>query len=69
MILKRKKSYFEEELAKKWNRPKDFWKALKPLDLSSNKARKSKNSLRKDGTIKLEALENIIFKYFQKVLL
>ena len=43
MILKRKKSYFEEELDKNRSKPKELWKALKSLVVSSDKARKSKN--------------------------
>ena len=40
MILKKKKSYFEQELDKNRNKPKELWKALKSLGLSSDKARK-----------------------------
>ena len=58
MILKEKKFYSQEELAQNRNKPKEIWKALKSLGLSSNKARKSKISIKKDGTIKFEALEN-----------
>ena len=57
MILKKKESYFEEELAKNRNKPKELWKALKLRGLSSDKARKSKISLKKDGKIQFEALE------------
>ena len=39
MILKKKKSYFEEELDKNRNKPKELWKALESLGLSSDKAR------------------------------
>ena len=66
MILK-KKSYFEEELGKNRNKPKELWMSLKSLGLSSDKARQSKIYLMKDGVIQFEALENA--KYFQKVLL
>ena len=58
MILKKKKSYFEEELGKNRNKPKELWKTLKSLGLSSDKARQSKISLNKDGAIQFEALEN-----------
>ena len=58
MILKKKKSYFEEELGKNRNKPKELWKTLKSLGLSSDKARQSKISLKKDGAIQFEALEN-----------
>ena len=58
MILKKKKSYFEEELAKNRNKPKELWRTLKSLGLSSDKARKSQITLKKDGTIQFEALEN-----------
>ena len=58
MILKKNKSYFEEELGKNSNKPKELWKVLKSLVLSSDKAKKSKICLRKDGTIQFEALEN-----------
>ena len=34
MILKKKKSYFEEELGKNMNKPKELWKTLKSLGLS-----------------------------------
>ena len=40
MILKKKKCYFEEELAKNRSKPKELWKVLKSL--SSDKAKKSK---------------------------
>ena len=67
IILKKKKSYIEEELnSSRW---KEFQKALKPHCLKSNKARKSKRSLKKGGKIQFEVLENIIFKHFEKVLL
>ena len=69
MILKKKKSYIEEELSKNSSRWKEFQKALKPHCLKSNKARKSKRSLKKGGKIQFEVLENIIFKHFEKVLL
>ena len=58
MILKKKKSYFEEELGKNRNKPKELWKTLKSLGLSSDKARQSKISLNKDGAVQFEALEN-----------
>ena len=58
MILKKKKSCFDEELDKSRNKPKELWKALKSFSLSSNKARKSKISLKKEGTIQFEAMEN-----------
>ena len=65
MILKNKKSYFEEELAKNRNKTKEPWKALKSLSLSSGKARKSNISLKKNGTVQFEALENAnIFRRF-----
>ena len=63
MILKRKKSYFEEELDKNRSKPKELWKALKSLVVSSDKARKSKISLQKEVTIQFEGPESaIIFK-------
>ena len=58
MILKKEKSYFEEELAKNRNKSEKLWKTLKSLDLSLDKVRKSKISLKKDGAIQFEALEN-----------
>ena len=65
MILKKKKSYFEEELGEKRNKPKQLWRTLKSLGLSSDKARQSKISLNKDGAIQFEALENAnTFKRF-----
>ena len=42
MILKKKKSYFEEELGKNRNKPEEL-KTLKSLGLSSGKARQSRN--------------------------
>ena len=67
MILKKKKSYFEEELGKNRNKPKELWKTLKSLGLSSDKARQSKISLKKDGAIRFEALENAnTFEKFSK---
>ena len=61
MTLKKKKSYFEEELGKNRNKPKEFWKTLKSLGLGSDKARQSKISLKKDGDIQFKALENANF--------
>ena len=58
MILKKKKSYGVEELGKNRNKPKELWKTLKSLRLSSAKARQSKIPLNKDGAIQFEALEN-----------
>ena len=47
------------------NTPNEPWKALKSLGLSSEKARKSKIPLNKDGTVQFEALENAnTFKSF-----
>ena len=54
MMLKKKKSYFEEELDKNWSKPRELWKALKSLGLTSDKARQSKTSLKKDGAIQFE---------------
>ena len=51
MILKKKISYFEEELGTNRNRPKELWKTLKSLGLNSEKAKQSKSSLKKDGVI------------------
>ena len=51
IILKKKKFYFEEELGKNRNKPKELWKTLKSLSLSSEKARQSNISLKKDGAI------------------
>ena len=65
MILKKKKSYFEEELGKNRNKPKELWKTLKSLGLSSDNVRLSKISCKKDGAIQFEALENAnTFKRF-----
>ena len=50
-IMKKKKSNFEEELGKNRNKPKKLSKTLKSLGLSSEKARQSKISLKKDGAI------------------
>ena len=58
MILKKKKSHFEEKLAKNRSKPKELWRTLKSLSLSSDKARKSKIYLKKDVTTQFEALEN-----------
>ena len=65
MILKKKKSYFEEELDKNRKKAKEFWKALKSLGQSLGWARKSKISLKKDGAVQFEALESTnTFKRF-----
>ena len=58
LILKKKKSSFEEEVGKNRNKPKELWKTLKSLGLSSDKARQSKIFLKKDGAIQFEALES-----------
>ena len=55
MILKKKNLALKK---KNRNKPKELWKTLKSLDLSSDKARQSKISLKKDGVIQFEALEN-----------
>ena len=57
MILKKKKSSFEEELGKNRNKPKELLSVLNSLGASSDKARKSKISLKKDGAIQFEGLE------------
>ena len=54
MILKKKKSYFEEEPEKTRSKPKILWKTLKSLGLSSDKARKSKFLLRKMAQFNLK---------------
>ena len=65
VILKKKKSYFEEELGKDRNKPKERLKTLKSFGLSSDKARQSKISLNKNGAIQFEELENAnTFKRF-----
>ena len=51
MILEKKKSHLEEELGKNRNKPKELWKTLKSLGLSSGKPRQSKIYLKKDGAI------------------
>ena len=43
MILKKKKFYVEEELAKNKKKLKELWKVLKSFGLSSDKAKKIKN--------------------------
>ena len=58
MILKKKKSHFEEKLAKNRSKPKELWRTLKSLGLSSEKARKSKIYLKEDVATQFEALEN-----------
>ena len=63
MTLKKRKAYFEEELAKNGNKPREVWKAVKSPTLSSEKARKSNFYLKKDVIIQFEALEDAnIFK-------
>ena len=65
IILKKKKSYFEEELHKNRSKPKELWKTLKLLGLILNEARQSKISLKNDGAIQFKALENAnTFKRF-----
>ena len=65
IILKKKKSYFEKELGKNRDKLKEFWKSLKSLSLSSDKARELKISFMKDGAIQFEAQENAnTFKRF-----
>ena len=58
MILKKKKSCFEEDLGKNRNKSEEFLQVLKLLALNSYKARKSKICLKKDGATQFEALEN-----------
>lgn len=48
ITLKKKKFYFKEELAKNLEKVKKLWTVLKSLGLSSNKASKSRTSLKKD---------------------
>ena len=45
MILKKKKSCFEEELAKNKNKLKELWKVLKSFGLSLEKAKKNQKLL------------------------
>ena len=58
MILKKKKFDFGKELAKNRNKPKEPWKSLTSLSLSSNKANKLKISIKKDPTIQIKTLKN-----------
>ena len=58
MMQKKNKSYFKEELDRNRNKPKELWKTLKSFGLSTDKARKSKNSLKRDGAVQFEALQN-----------
>ena len=58
VTLKKKKSYFEEEPDKNRNTRKKLWKTLMSLSLSADEAKQSKISLKKDGAIQSEALEN-----------
>ena len=51
MILKKNKSYFEEDIGKNRNKLKELWKTLESLSLSAEKARQPKMSLKKDGAI------------------
>ena len=61
----KKKTYFKEELGKNRNKPKELWKVLKALGLSSDKAKKLNISFKEDGAIQFEALENAnTFKSF-----
>ena len=65
MILKKKKTYFEEELGKNRNKTKELWNTLKSLGLTLDKARQSKIYLKKDCAIQFEALEKAnTFKRF-----
>ena len=65
MIMKEKKSYFEEEPGKNRNKPKELWKTLKSLSLTSDKAKQSKISIKAYGAIQIEAQENVnTFKRF-----
>ena len=43
MIMRKTKSYFEEEVDNNRNKRKELWKGLKSLGLSSDKAKQSKN--------------------------
>ena len=54
MVLKKNKSYSEEELDKNRNKPKELWKTLKSVGISLDKVRKSKFSLKKDSTVQFE---------------
>ena len=51
ITLKKKKFYFKEELAKNLEKVKKLWTVLKSLGLSSNKASKSRTSLKKYSSI------------------
>ena len=57
-MLKKRKCYFEEKLAKNRNKPKELWKALKSLGLSSAKLNESNTSFKWIGKIQFEALKN-----------
>ena len=65
IILKKEKSHFAEERAKNRRKPKELWKTLKSLSLSSDKARQSKISIKAYGATQIEAQENVnTFKRF-----
>lgn len=59
IILTTKKCYFEEDLAKYRNKQKELCGSFHSLDLSSDKANKSKFSLKKLGVIQFKALKNV----------
>ena len=57
MILRKKKSCFEEEIGKNRNKPKELWKALEPLGLSSEEGDNQKFLLRRVVLFDLEQWE------------
>ena len=61
IILKKKKSYLEENLATNRKKPKKLWKPSKSLVLSLDKGRKLKTNLKKGGTTQFEAVVTRIF--------
>ena len=61
IILKKKKSYLEENLATNRKKPKKLWKPSKSLVLSLDKGRKLKTNLKKGGATQFEAVVTQIF--------
>ena len=65
LINKKKKSFFKEKLSENIGKPKELWKSLNSLGLSSKNKSRSKICLNENGNLNFEPKANAnIFKNF-----
>ena len=69
MIIRKKKNYVRQKLAENIGKPKELWKILKSLGLSSKTSKHSKVCLEDNGKISFDNKQNaeIFMKYFSNL--